>query len=40
MDNYIGINVAKSTLQVFISNNEMDIGIDNNLEGVKNSTSN
>ncbi|HEY9190188.1 MAG TPA: IS110 family transposase [Sulfurovum sp.] len=35
MDNYIGIDVAKSTLQVFIPNNEMDIEIENSLEGLK-----
>lgn len=35
MDNYIGIDVAKSTLQVFVPKNEMDIEIENSLEGLK-----
>ncbi len=36
MDNYIGIDVAKSTLQVFIPKNESDIEIENSLDGLKN----
>lgn len=35
MDNYIGIDVAKSTLQVFIPKNEIDIEIANSPEGLK-----
>jgi transposase len=34
MDNYIGIDVAKSTLQVFIPKNEIDIEIANSHEGL------
>lgn len=35
MDNYIGIDVAKSTLQVFIPKSETDVEIANNPEGLK-----
>ena len=35
MDNYIGIDVAKSTLQVFIPKSESDIEIENSPEGLK-----
>jgi transposase len=35
MDNYIGIDVAKSTLQVFIPKNGIDIEIENSPDGLK-----
>lgn len=35
MDNYIGIDVAKSTLQVFIPKNDLDIEIENSPKGLK-----
>ena len=35
MDNYIGIDVAKVTLQVFIPKNESDVEIENSLDGLK-----
>jgi len=35
MDNYIGIDVAKSTLQVFIPKNDTDIEIENSSDGLK-----
>lgn len=35
MDNYIGIDVAKSTLQVFIPKGEIDIEISNSQDGLK-----
>lgn len=35
MDNYIGIDIAKSTLQVFIPRNETDMEIENSPEGLK-----
>jgi len=35
MNNYIGIDVAKSTLQVFIPKNELDIEIKNTQDGLK-----
>lgn len=35
MDNYIGIDVAKSTLQVFIPKNSTDIEIENSPDGLK-----
>ena len=35
MDNYIGIDVAKATLQVFIPKNDLDVEIENNSKGLK-----
>ncbi|RXJ76924.1 IS110 family transposase [Arcobacter sp. F2176] len=35
MNNYIGIDVAKSTLQVYIPENELNIEIENSLYGLK-----
>jgi len=35
MDNYIGIDVAKATLQVFIPKNELDLEIENSPDGLK-----
>ena len=35
MYNYIGIDVAKSTLQVFIPKNEIDIEVSNTQDGLK-----
>jgi len=35
MDNYIGIDVAKATLQVFIPKNDLDLEIENSLKGLK-----
>jgi len=35
MDNYIGIDVAKSTLQVFIPKNDTDLEIENTPDGLK-----
>ena len=35
MNNYIGIDVSKSTLQVFIPKNEIDVEVKNSSEGLK-----
>ena len=35
MENYIGIDIAKATLQVFIPKNDLDIEISNNEKGLK-----
>ena len=35
MENYIGIDVAKATLQIYIPKNELDIEIENSLIGLK-----
>jgi len=35
MENYIGIDIAKATLQVFIPKNDSDIEVANNDKGLK-----
>ncbi len=35
MDNYIGIDVAKSTLQIYIPLNKMDLELENSPDGLK-----
>jgi transposase len=35
MDNYIGIDVAKSTLQIFIPKNDIDLEIENSIDGLR-----
>ena len=35
MNNYIGIDVAKATLQVYLPKNDIDIEIENNNQGLK-----
>ncbi len=35
MDNYIGIDVAKATLQIYIPKNNMDLEIENSFDGLK-----
>jgi len=35
MDNYIGIDVAKATLQVYIPKNDLDLEIKNTESGLK-----
>ncbi len=35
VDNYIGIDVAKSTLQIYIPLNKMDLELENSPDGLK-----
>ena len=35
MENYIGIDVAKSTLQIYIPLNKMDVELENSTDGLK-----
>lgn len=35
MDNYIGIDVAKATLQIYIPKNDLDLEIANSEQGLK-----